>query len=542
MSTNGIDDGYNGNINLKKENTPIEWTMDQLLEYRKCSLDPLYFTETYMKIIHVDYGLISFKLYDYQKTMMSAMFNNRDVIITTARQTGKSTTTCAYILWYILFHTEKTVALLANKGETAREILSKIKLGYQHLPKWMQQGISVWNEGSIDLENGSRVIACSTSSDAIRGYAINMLFIDEAAHIDNWDEFFTSTAPTISSGQTTKTILVSTPFGLNHFYKMFEEALRGDNDYIPIKVMWDQVPGRDDEWKRKTLSQMGGDVEKFEQEHCCSFVGSSGTLISGWKLKELLSQNPIQEKNGLYQYIAPIRDHRYCAIVDVSRGKGLDYSALQIIDITQMPYQQVCVFRSNIMTPTDFTMIVHTTIKQYNTAVVLVEINDIGAQVADILFEEYEYENILFTEHAGPAGKRITAGFSKNADKGVRTTKTVKNVGCSLLKLLIEQNQLVINDLYTIQELNTFSKKATSYEAEQGCHDDLVMCLVLFGWLTSQRYFKEYTDINTLAALRDTTDEQLAEDLMPFAVVNGLEEIYETDNGRYPIIDTMSNF
>lgn len=537
MATNG---GYNGNVHLKKENTPIEWTMEQLLEYRKCSVDPIYFTETYMKIIHVDKGLVPFVLYDYQKDMMHAMHNNRDVIITTARQTGKSTTTCAFILWYILFNTEKTVALLANKGETAREILGKIKLGFMHLPKWLQQGIVNWSEGSIDLENLSRVIACSTASDAIRGYSINLLFIDEAAHIENWDEFFTSTAPTISSGQTTKTVLVSTPYGLNHFHKLFSEALKGENDYIPIRVMWNQVPGRTEEWKRKTISQMGGDVEKFEQEHCCSFIGSSGTLISGWKLKELTAKTPIHQKNGLYQFFAPVKDRRYCAIVDVSRGKGLDYSALQIIDITKMPYEQVCIFRSNIMTPTDFSMIVHTTIKSYNNAVVLVEINDIGAQVSDILYDEYEYENILFTEHAGPAGKRITAGFSKNADRGVRTTKTVKNVGCSLLKLLIEQNQLIIHDVNTISELNTFSKKATSFEAEDGCHDDLVMCLVLFGWLSSQKYFKEYTDINTLASLRDSSDEQLEADMMPFFVADGTEEIYEAEPGRYLIKDVYN--
>lgn len=539
---NNLNSGYNGNINLKKDNTPIEWTPELLQEYAKCAQDPIYFTETYMKIIHVDHGLIPFKLYSYQKDMMTSMLVNRETIIVTARQTGKSTTTCAFILWYILFQSEKTVALLANKGETAREILSKVKLAYMHLPKWLQQGILVWNEGSVELENNSRVIAAATSSDAIRGYAINLLFIDEAAHIENWEEFFTSTAPTVTSGKTTKIVLVSTPFGLNHFHKLYEEAMRKENDYNPITVMWNQVPGRDEEWKRKTISQMNGDTEKFEQEHCCSFIGSSGTLIAGWKLKELTHATPMHVKQGLYTYETPIKDHQYVATIDVSRGKGLDYSAIQVIDVTTMPYKQVCAFRSNITTPRDFAQIAFTVLKNYNNAITLVEINDIGAQLADMLYDEYEYENILFTESAGPQGKRITAGFGRNVDKGVRTTRTVKNVGCSIIKLLIEQNQLILNDHNTINEFHTFSKKNASYEAEPGFHDDMVMCLVLFAWLTAQQYFKEYTDINTLAKLRDATDEELEEDLMPFFVVDGNEGMPVEQVPGIQIIDSLSNF
>jgi hypothetical protein len=541
MTLHNLNDGYNGNFNLKKINTPIEWTAETLQEYLKCAQDPIYFTENYVKIIHVDHGLVPFVMYDYQKTMMDSMANNRDTIITTARQTGKSTTTCAFILWYTLFHKEKTVALLANKGDTAREILGKVQLAYMHLPKWIQQGIIKWNEGSLELENDSRVIASATSSDAIRGYAINLLFIDEAAHIENWEEFFTSTAPTISSGKTTKTILVSTPFGLNHFHKLFEEAKNGRNQYNPIEVMWWQVPGRDEEWKQKTISQMGGDMEKFEQEHCCSFIGSSGTLIAGWKLKELFATNPIMRNDGFCQYELPIKGHQYVAILDVSRGKGLDYSAMQMIDVSTMPYKQVCVYRNNLVTPQDFAAAVFHMLKAYEGALCLVEVNDIGAQVADILFDDYEFDNLLFTENAGVKGKRITAGFGKSVDRGVRTTKIVKNVGCSMIKLLIEQNQLILHDKETIREFNTFSKKLNSYEAEPGCHDDLVMCMVLFGWLSSQQYFKELTDINTLAHLRDQTEAQIESELLPFMVSTGIEDIPEIESG-VQIVDTYSNF
>lgn len=525
---------YNGNVNLKRVNQEIEWTPELVAEFIKCSKDPVYFIETYMKIIHVDKGLVNFKLYDYQKKMIESFANNRFNIITTARQAGKSTTTCGFILWYVIFHSEKTVALLANKGDTAREILGKIQLAYQHLPKWLQQGINEWNKGSLELENNSRVIAASTSSDAIRGYSINLLFIDEAAFIENWDSFFTSVFPTLSSGSETKIILVSTPNGLNHFHKTWVNAVQGRNGYAYMRVHWSDVPmsngkKRDEKWKEETLAGMNFDYEKFNQEHEVEFIGSSGTLIAGWKLKELVHQNTIAEKDGLYQYYKPEEDHVYLMVCDVSRGKGLDYSAFHVFDVTSMPYQQVSVYRCNSISPQDYAEIIHRVAKGHNNASVLVEINDIGESVSHALHYDLGYENVLFTENAGRSGKRITQGFSgTNIDKGIRTTKTVKSIGCSLLKLLIEQNQLIINDHETINELCTFSKKGMSYEAEPGKHDDLVMCLVLFAWLSEQQYFKDYTDINTLMKLREKTEEDLEQDLAPFGFVyTGFEEFEE---------------
>ena len=520
--------GYKGNALIKRANQNIGFSEEQISEYLKCSADPVYFTETYMKIISIDDGLINFKLYDYQKEMLKSMNDNRNTVIATARQAGKSTTTCAFILWYIIFHAEKTVALLANKGDTAREILGRIQLAYQHLPKWLQQGVKEWNKGSFVLENDSRVIAAATSSDAIRGYSINLVFIDEAAFIDNWDEFFTAVYPTISSGKESKIVLVSTPNGLNHFYKIWQNANEDRNGYNALKVMWNEVPGRDEKWRLDTLQAMNFDVEKFEQEYCVEFMGSSGTLIAGWKLKELVHQTPVFEKDGLFMYVAPEKDHVYVGMVDVSRGKGLDYSAFSIVDVTQMPYYQVCTYRNNFITPMDFAEIVNRVFRNYNRAAALVEINDLGEQVSYGLHNDYEYDNVLFTEHAGRGGKRITTGFSKGVDIGVRTTKTVKSVGCSILKLLVEQNQLVINDMNTITELGTFSKKANSYEAEPGNHDDMVMGLVLFGWLTDQQYFKEITDINTLMKLREKTDDDVMNDLSPFGFIfDGSDDLAE---------------
>jgi len=518
--------GYNGNILLKRANQQIEWTEDLVQEWVKCAEDPLYFIKTYMKIITLNEGLQTYQPWPYQEEMIKKFVDNRYTIVTTARQAGKSTTTCAFILWYIIFQADKTVALLANKGETAREILGRVQLAYQHLPTWLQQGVKEWNKGSFELENNSRVIAAATSASAIRGYTINLLFIDEAAHIENWDEFFTSVYPTISSGTDSKIVLVSTPNGLNHFYSTWQNAIEGRNGYANILVSWKDVPGRDEAWKEETIAGMNFDHEKFNQEMNCQFLGSSGTLISGWKLKEMVHLSPLTERDGLSQYVEPEKEHVYVMVCDVSRGKGLDYSAFQVLDVTNMPYKQVCTFRNNSLTPIDYADVIYRIAKNYNNALVLVEINDIGEQVSHSIHYDFGYDNMLFTENGGRRGKRVTSGFgSKKSDKGIRTTKIVKSIGCSMLKLLIEQNQLVVNDFTTINELSTFSKKRNSYEAEPGKHDDLVMCLVLFAWLSDQQYFKDHTDINTLSSLREKTADDMEQDLAPFGfLMNGRED------------------
>jgi hypothetical protein len=374
-----------------------------------------------------------------------------------------------------------------------------------------------------------------------------MVFIDEAAFIENWDEFFTSVYPTISSGSESKIVLVSTPNGLNHFYAIWQNAIEKRNQYQHIQVMWQDVPGRDESWKNDTLSAMNFDVEKFDQEYNCEFLGSSGTLIAGWKLKELVHQTPLVEREGLTQYISPQEGHVYIMLCDVSRGKGLDYSAFQLIDVTTMPYQQACVYRNNAISPIDYADFIHRSAIAYNNASVLVEINDIGEQVSHSLHYDFGYENVLFTENAGRSGKRITGGFGGGSvDKGIRTTKIVKSVGCSILKLLIEQNQFVVNDFHTISELSTFSKKGTSYEAEPGKHDDLVMCLVLFAWLSEQQYFKDYTNINTLMSLREKSEEDMEQDMAPFGFMfDGREEYDETVEKFVPdswMWNTQENF
>ena len=543
-----IDRGYNGNANLKKKGQVIEWTQDKIQEFVKCAKDPSYFAEKYINIVHVDRGLIPISLYDYQRDIIDKITNNRRCAVVTSRQAGKTTTAVCVILHYVLFNEHRTVALLANKGDAAREILDRVKIAYEALPRWLQQGVVEWNKGSVEFENGCKILASATSSSAIRGKSISFLYIDETAFVENWDSFFASVFPTISSGNTTKILLTSTPNGLNHFYKTCAGAREGTNGYEFVQVMWQDVPGRDDAWKQETLSSMDYDYEKFSQEFECQFLGSSGTLIEGNKLKALVHKRPIRESNGLFMYQEPQEGHSYITVVDVSRGKGLDYSAFQILDVSKMPYRQVCAFRDNHITPIEYAEIIHRIVKHYNNSVVLIEINDIGEQVSDLLHYDFEYENILYTESAGRSGKRISSGFGKNVDKGVRTTKTVKAIGCSILKLLIEQDQLILNDFATIQELSTFSKKAGSFQAESGCHDDLVMCLVLFAWISDQQYFKEMTDIHTLKELRSRNEEEIMQELLPFGFYddgmpdeNVIEIPYENYNGGFYNPD-LSNF
>jgi len=443
------------------------------------------------------------------------------------------------VLWYIIFHEHKHVAILANKGETAREILSRIQLAYEHLPKWLQQGVVEWNKGSFELENGSKVMAAATGSSTIRGFSVNLLLVDEAAFVENFDDFFAGVFPTISSGQSTKVILVSTVNGLNHFYKITTNARNHKNGYHLISVPWWEVPGRDEAWKQETLAAMNFDNDKFAAEFENQYLGSSGTLIAGWKLKELVDQIPILQKEGIKQYKLPVSGHKYACVADVSRGKGLDYSAFSIIDVTKMPYDQVMVYKSNLITPIEYAEIIHRFCKLYNNALLLIESNDIGEQVASVVYYDYEYTDMLFTENHGRIGKQISSGFSgRTSDLGIRTTKGVKNVGCSMIKLLIEQNQFIVNDFDTIHEFSVFSKNKQSYEAEPGNNDDIVMGLVLFGWLTNQSFFKEYTEINTLDRLRDRSDEELMNDLVPFGIIDTGPNEDKDDDDKPPVQKT----
>jgi len=511
---------YLGNPNLKAKGVPVNFDKEHVKEYIKCSKNPVYFARNYVKIINVDKGLVPFKLYKFQKEMVETFNSNRFSICKLPRQSGKSTTVTAYILWLILFKDSQNIAILANKGSLARDLLSKIQFAYEYLPKWLQQGIVVWNKGNIELENSSKVVAAATSSSAIRGGSYNLIFLDEFAFVGNnlAEEFFSSVYPTISSGQTSKVIIVSTPNGMNHFYKMWIDAEEKNSQYVPIEVHWSEVPGRNEKWKKETIANTS--QEQFRQEFECEFLGSAGTLIHPTKLRVLAHVTPVKKWQDVEIYEEPKQDAIYTMSVDVSRGVGLDYSAFIVVDISQMPYKLVAKYRSKDISPLLYPTIIYNVAKYYNEAYVLVEINDIGQQVADILHQDLEYENMLATSVKGRAGQQISGGFSGSSSMGIRTTKQVKRIGCSNLKDLIEQDKFIIQDYETIVELSTFISRGGSYESEEGSHDDLVMCCVLFSWLAKQTYFRDITNTDIRQKIYDEKLRMLDDEALPFAIID----------------------
>jgi hypothetical protein len=522
-----MSDQYLGNPNLKKANQSISWTKDQILEFVRCKEDPVYFARRYIKIVSLDEGLVPFNMYEFQEKLIRNFHENRFNICKMPRQTGKSTTCVSYLLHYAVFNDNVNIAILANKASTARDLLGRLQLAYENLPSWMQQGIISWNKGSLELENGSKISANSTSSSAVRGGSYNVIFLDEFAFIPNHiaDDFFASVYPTISSGQSTKVIIVSTPRGMNHFYRMWHDAEKNKNEYVPTDVHWSEVPGRDQVWKEQTIANTS--EQQFKVEFECEFLGSVNTLINPAKLRNLVYEEPIKRNAGLDIYKKSKPEHNYLVTVDVARGLGNDYSAFVVFDITNFPYQVVAKYRNNEIKPMLFPNIIQQTAKAYNDAWVLVEVNDIGEQVASILHYDLEYENMLMAAMRGRAGQVVGHGFSgKKSQMGVRTTAQVKKLGCSNLKTLLEDDKIITTDYDIISELTTFAQKHNSFEAEEGCNDDLAMCLVIFSWLVAQDYFKEMTDNDVRKRIYEEQKNQIDQDMAPFGFLDdGINDI-----------------
>jgi hypothetical protein len=441
------------------------------------------------------------------------------------RQVGKTTTTVGYMLWSVLFSENYIVGILANKGQLARDILAKIQLAYEHLPLWLQQGIITWNKGNIELENGSKIFAYATSAAGVRGGTFNLIFLDEFAFVPHnmAQEFFMSTYPVISSGKTSKVIIVSTPNGLNQFYKMWIDAVEKRSMYIPVEVHWSMVPGRDARWRDETIRNTS--EEQFRQEFETEFIGSTAPLISGVKLRSLAFHTPIHAEEGLDIYELPVKGHMYVSCVDCSEGVNQDYSTINVIDVSQVPYRQVAKYRNNKLPLLLFPTIIYSLSKRYNEAYALIETNNIGQQVVDVLHYDLEYENIYKIEHHHIKGQSISGGFKRATSFGLRTTKSVKKIGCANLKTLIESDKLIINDFDTIAELNTFARNKDSYAAEEGNYDDLVMGLVQFAWLAAQNYFRDSTNIDIRRVLVEENNLGAEEDLLPVGIIdNGLPE------------------
>ena len=522
---------YLGNPNLIKANVKQEFTPEQIEEIIKCSENPVYFIKTYIRIVSLDKGLIPFDMYHFQEEMTQKFHENRFNICKLPRQSGKSTIVTSYLLWYVLFNANVNVAILANKAATSREMLQRLQLSYENLPKWLQQGILQWNRGSLELENGSKIMAASTSSSAVRGMSFNVIFLDEFAFVPNHiaDQFFSSVYPTISSGKSTKVIIISTPHGMNMFYKLWHDAERGKNEYVPTEVHWSEVPGRDAAWKEQTIKNTS--EQQFRVEFECEFLGSVDTLISPSKLRTMPYSDPIKQNRGLAIYENVIPEHNYIITVDVARGLSNDYSAFMVVDTTTLPYKVVARYRNNEIKPIIFPNIIIDVAKNYNNAYVLCEVNDIGGQVADIIQFDLEYENLLMAAMRGRAGQQLGQGFSgKKTQLGVKMSTAVKQVGCSNLKALIEEDKLMIPDYDTIAELTTFIVKGQSFAAEEGCNDDLAMCLVIFAWMAMQDYFREMHDNDVRARIYADQRESIEQDMAPFGFISdGLEDDHIVD-------------
>ena len=510
--------GYLGNPRIKRADITMQLSKDELADWKRCRKDPVYFIRSYMKIVNVDGGLIPFDMYDFQEDLIDHIHNNRFSSIACARQIGKTTVTTGYLLWFVLFHSYKNIGVLANKKQAAVKALARLKLAYEKLPMWLQQGVVTWNKGDVELENGSRIGSFAAASDAARGESFSFLFVDEVAFVEPhiWEEYYKSSYPTISSGKDTKICLVSTPNGLNHFYLLHSGAREGRNTYKPFEVIWSEVPGRDIAWKEETI--LNTSEEAFLQEHCVEFVGGSYTLIASALLRKMRPADIIGIDTEGYTKIIeqPIADHTYFISADVARGAGLDYSTISVIDITVFPNKQVATYRNNQISSLIFPNVIESFGKKYNNAFVLVESNDIGEAVLNILNWEYEYENLVSTRY----------GRAKRSRMGIQVDKKTKRIGCNRLKDMVESHNLIITTSETIDELYHFQVKGDTYAADMG-HDDLAMGLVNFAYYANTESYKNLLDRDFRAEFNQYASEQLFESLSPIPIMS--DGVTDTD-------------
>lgn len=517
--TRKMNDTYLGNANIKRDGVVHDFTEHQVVEYAKCLKDPGYFASNYCKIIHVDRGLVPFELYPYQENMFAHFTDNRFSIVLACRQSGKSISSVAYLLWYAIFHPEKVIAILANKGATAQEMLGRVTLMLENLPFFLQPGCKALNKRSIEFSNNSRIVSAATSGSSIRGFSVNLLYLDEFAFVENAAEFYTSTYPVISSGTETKVIITSTANGIgNQFHKIWEGAVQEVNDFKSFRVDWWDVPGRDDKWKQQTISNTS--QLQFDQEFGNTFFGTGDTLVNAETLMSFRSKpaKRLIEGNSVWIYEEPDKSHQYVMTVDVSKGRGQDYSTFNVIDISTRPFKQVAVYRNNLISPLLFPNIIYKYAKVYNDAWVVVESNDQGTLVTNGLYHELEYEN-LFIESA-----------VKSNRLGIEMNRKVKRIGCSGIKDLLEERKLEIVDQNTIMECSTFVAKGSSFEASDGNHDDLMMNLVMFGYFATGNYFQQLTDVDIKSMLFDQQMKQIEDDVLPFGFIDdGVAAVEEQD-------------
>ena len=511
---------YQYNSLVKRDGVTHEWAQEEVVEYAKCMQSPAYFAENFIKIISLDRGLVPFELYDYQEEMFEHFNANRFSVVLACRQSGKSVSSVAYLLWYAIFNPEKTIAILANKGSTAREMLGRITLMLENLPFFLQPGCKSLNKGSIEFSNNSRIVAASTSGSSIRGMSVNLLYLDEFAFVERAGEFYTSTYPVISSGVDTKVIITSTANGIgNIFHKIWEGAEQGTNEFKSFRVDWWDVPGRDERWKEQTIANTS--KLQFDQEFGNTFFGTGDTLINAETLLSFRAKAPLRVLEGglLLVYEETVHSHEYIMTVDVSKGRGQDYSTFTVIDISTRPFKQVAVYRNNTISPILFPNIIYKFAQVYNDAYVVIESNDQGAVVCNGLYYDIEYENV----HVSSA--------VKSSNIGVEMNRRTKRIGCSGIKDLLEEKKLEIVDEQTILEISTFILKGQSYEASEGNHDDLMMNLVMFGFFVGTEMFYNMSDIDLKQMLFEQKMKDIEADVVPFGIVDdGSEYIEELES------------
>ena len=525
---------YKNNECLRNYGINFTYTQEQICEIIKCKADKEYFIKKYCYIINQDIGLIKFNLYKYQKRLLKKITSSKRLIVKAPRQSGKTITMAADILHYVLFNDNKTVAIVAHKATAAKDVLARIKLMYEHLPYWMQQGVRTWNKKNIKLENNNEIITGATTSSSIRGRAISYLYLDEFAFVSStlFDEFFKSVYPTVASAKTAKIVMSSTPNGLNHFYKFWTEAIEKINGFKYFAVKWNDIPGRNAAWRKKTINEIG--LEEFRQEFETEFLGSSHTLICAEKLRALAFKNPIFKqfdgKLKVYEKakvdeviengkIIKRTPHTYVAVCDVAEGVGEDASTVQVVDVTTLPYSLAASYEDDEIPTNIYHTIIDALAKMYNNAVVIIENNAIGSEVNTMLFEDTEYENIFFDK-------------KKN---GMRMTKHTKKIGCAKLKVMLENDQLAIHDFDTIRQLSKFIKFKHSFKGEAGSHDDLVTPLILFAYFMGNKLWVErWLDIENVHKLMFKKRlEQIESEDLPFGYFNnGIDTVEVSPSGR----------
>ena len=517
-------EGYLGNTLIKRSGVETNYSQEEMAEYVKCSQDPCHFIENYTQIISLDEGMVPFKLRGYQDKLIEHYNANRFNIVLASRQSGKSITSCAYLLWLLLFNPEVTVAVLANKGAIAREMIARMVTMLESVPFFLQPGVKILNKGSIEFANDSKVVAAATSSSSIRGLSINLLYLDEFAFVDDAETFYTATYPVVTSGKDSKVIITSTANGVgNMFYKIYQSAVHDQSEYKHFTIAWDDVPGRDAEWKKETIANTS--EAQFEQEYGNSFLGTGNTLINANTLLGMMAKEPDWNKDNVNVYEKPKEGHSYICTVDVSKGRGIDYSTFTITDISVKPFRTVCTYRDNMISPMLFPDLISKYATPYNEALVIIENNAEGGMVATQMHYDIEYPNVF------------TQGMSKAEDIGVTMTKKIKRIGCSTLKELLEENRMEICDRNTITELMTFISKGNSFEADRGFHDDMVMNLVLFSWFVTTDHFFHLTDRQVKELLYAEQQKLIEDDILPPGIFdtgqNNTESFVDSEGDRW---------